>query len=169
MLIRQQRPRGRLGIPNNIPRRDPFLDIRHVTDKFEKAKELPWLAERLGKAISERRNYILYRQAHQAPLATSSADRPDMLQNADQKAPSSFATTFEPVAFDNDVETLENADRLSTKTGVTSFLTIHRDSSNDELEVPELTRLILYKVPLDYNEEFECPFCRTIQIMSNFI
>ncbi len=42
-------------------------DIRHVRSKFDKIE--PWLADRLGKAISSRRQYFKYRQSHHEKLA----------------------------------------------------------------------------------------------------
>jgi len=45
---------------------EPF-DIRHVHSKFGQIQ--PWLAERLGKAISRRRQYLKYRESHHEKLA----------------------------------------------------------------------------------------------------
>jgi hypothetical protein len=45
---------------------EPF-DIQHVQSKFDRIE--PWLAERLGKAISRRRQYLKYRQSHHEKLA----------------------------------------------------------------------------------------------------
>ncbi|KAK4040937.1 hypothetical protein C8A01DRAFT_34994 [Parachaetomium inaequale] len=45
---------------------EPF-DIQHVRSKFDDIQL--WLAERLGKAISRRRQYLRYRQSHHEKLA----------------------------------------------------------------------------------------------------
>ncbi len=42
-------------------------DIQHVRSKFSGVK--PWLADRLGTAISRRRHYLKYRQSHHEKLA----------------------------------------------------------------------------------------------------
>lgn len=59
MLIRQQKPRGRLPMPDGSLRHDPDQDIRHIKDKFRKTKDTPWLAERLGRFISERQDFYI--------------------------------------------------------------------------------------------------------------
>ncbi|KAG7285371.1 hypothetical protein NEMBOFW57_009998 [Staphylotrichum longicolle] len=45
---------------------EPF-DIKHVHSKFDQIQ--PWLAERLGTAITRRRQYLKYRQSHHEKLA----------------------------------------------------------------------------------------------------
>lgn len=170
MLIRQQRPRGRLPVPDTLPRQDPSLDIRHVKDKFTKTKDSPWLAERLGKSITERRDFILYRQAHQHRMRGSHEDSTEGAFNVSEPAPSTVATSYKnvPEISLNPVDELESFSRLSTRTGETSFATALSGDEGDELRIPELTRLVFNKVQLQYNEEFECPFCRTIQIVSTY-
>jgi len=46
---------------------EPFLedfDKRHVADKFPKAREQPWLIDRLGAAITQRRQFLRYSRDH---------------------------------------------------------------------------------------------------------
>jgi hypothetical protein len=45
---------------------EPF-DIQHVRSKFDDIE--PWLADRLGKAISRRRQYLKYRHSHHEKLS----------------------------------------------------------------------------------------------------
>ena len=48
---------------------DPSLDINHVGDKYPSARRgEPWLMERLGTAITRRRQYLIYRREHQKRL-----------------------------------------------------------------------------------------------------
>ena len=50
----------------------PYLvefDIRHVADKFPKAREQPWLLERLGAAITQRRQFLRYCRNHKNRIA----------------------------------------------------------------------------------------------------
>lgn len=42
----------------------PDFDKRHVEDKFPKARQLPWLVDRLGAAITQRRQYLRYSRDH---------------------------------------------------------------------------------------------------------
>lgn len=51
---------------------DPFLeefDIRHVADKYPKVRAQDWLLERLGKAITQRRQYLRYCRDHKNRIA----------------------------------------------------------------------------------------------------
>ena len=54
----------------------PYLiefDIRHVADKYPKVREQPWLLERLGTAITQRRQYLRYCRNHKNRIAHVSA------------------------------------------------------------------------------------------------
>ncbi|KAM0342385.1 hypothetical protein ACHAPU_009572 [Fusarium lateritium] len=56
VLLRQQRPHGReTPSGGELPPPDSSLDVRHAKDKFPKLKSRHWLAERIGNAISQRR------------------------------------------------------------------------------------------------------------------
>lgn len=51
---------------------DPFLaefDIRHIADKYPKIRMQPWLLERLGKAITQRRQFLRYCRNHKNRIA----------------------------------------------------------------------------------------------------
>lgn len=51
---------------------DPFLeefDIRHVADKYPMVRAQPWLLKRLGKAITQRRQYLRYCRDHKNRIA----------------------------------------------------------------------------------------------------
>ena len=45
------------------------IDTRHVADKFPKVRAHRWLVERLGKAIVQRRQFLLYAREHRDRLA----------------------------------------------------------------------------------------------------
>ena len=172
MLIRRDRPRGKLPLPDALPRQDPTLDIRHTKDKFPKVQSAPWLAERLGQAISERRDYILYRQEHQR-------DRERVREVYVQDPAASMvtaqlseATTFvkgadavDNLLFDQDEDT-----KLSSRSSTTSFDTTAEegDGSNQRLVVPALDSMKFNGIRLQYGESFECPYCRTIQRASDY-
>jgi hypothetical protein len=50
----------------------PYLvefDIRHVADKYPKARDQPWLLERLGTAITQRRQFLRYCRNHKTRIA----------------------------------------------------------------------------------------------------
>jgi hypothetical protein len=51
---------------------DPFLedfDVRHVADKYPKVRTQPWLLDRLGKAITQRRQFLRYCRNHKNRIA----------------------------------------------------------------------------------------------------
>ena len=166
MLIRRDRPKGRVPIELSASEPEPDLDIRHVRDKFPKVKASTWLAERLGRAIAQRRHFITYRQSHHQRLT---GEDDDPIGVTDDATPSTLATTYKS-ADDSDGPTIDlNLSRLSITTGATSFLTAIDENGNEQLEVPRLTRLVLNGIQLQLDEHFECPFCRTIQFCSTEI
>lgn len=174
ILIRQQRPRGKLPLPDALPRQDPALDIRHVRDKFPKVQASAWLAERLGKAIAERRDYMSYRQAHQRHQVQLHDDgNVDEPVGSLHLAPSSKATTYEVTDpkpdTPADVETSDEAEG-SLRTAMTSLMTTSDSNENGDakLRVRDLNLLVFNDVALDYGQLIECPYCRTIQRLENY-
>ena len=56
---------------------DPFLeefDNRHVADKFPKARSQQWLIDRLGAAITARRQYLRYARDHRHRIGSVRED-----------------------------------------------------------------------------------------------
>lgn len=45
------------------------FDIRHVADKYPKLRTQPWLLERLGNAITQRRQFLRYCRNHKHRIA----------------------------------------------------------------------------------------------------
>lgn len=71
MLVKKATTRDRYARAASA-KGDPYLvefDIRHVADKFPKAREQPWLLERLGTAITQRRRYLRYCRNHKNRIA----------------------------------------------------------------------------------------------------
>ena len=159
MLIRRHRPTGRFPEASGLQSHgyDAALDIRHVKDKFPKLNGSLWLAERLGRAITERRAFISYRQSHRQRLA-------DQGESDDQTA-STIATSYD-VGQERDYDGREQS-QPSLMTGATSFMTTFGSDEDGELRIPELTQMVFHGIKLDYNTRFECPFCRTIQMVSS--
>ncbi|KAJ3497062.1 hypothetical protein NLG97_g2188 [Lecanicillium saksenae] len=172
MLIRKQRPRGR-EIPDSFPRHDPSFDIRHVRDMFPKTENSPWLATRLGKHITESKDIILWRQKHQQDMAGSHKSTDTENDVAEQSASvpdvaSGVATTYVTTATEA-AAAFEESRAPSVLSGKTSFADAMDVDESGELQVPELGRLTFQGVSLRYDEEFECPFCRTIQVFSTSV
>ncbi|EEU42727.1 uncharacterized protein NECHADRAFT_84262 [Fusarium vanettenii 77-13-4] len=166
MLIRRKRPQGRLPTEIGAQVVDATMDIRHIKDKFPKVREAEWLAERLGTAIAKRREFLCYRQLHRQRLAEQSQYQSGEVTAASRRAPSTIATTYDESSLDIDQETIKPA-HLSIITGATSFATAFEADEDDNLHVPTFTRLKFHGTQFQYDSAFECPFCRTIQVVSS--
>jgi len=71
MLVKKATTRDRYARAANAKDK-PYLvefDIRHVADKYPKARDQPWLLERLGTAITQRRQFLRYRRNHKNRIA----------------------------------------------------------------------------------------------------
>ncbi|KAF5716303.1 hypothetical protein FMUND_6421 [Fusarium mundagurra] len=163
MLIRRQRPRGRLPeLEELVLESSP--DISYLTDKFPKAKSNLWLARRLGNNITGQRRLIQYRQHHRESLAKRDVKGLDSADTA-----TIVATTFhEGDKSSGTHQTSQDADssRMSIFTSATSFLSLE-DGTTTGRSIPDLSDMTLDGVQLDYGEPFECPYCRTIQNVMN--
>ncbi|KAF4334107.1 ankyrin repeat [Fusarium beomiforme] len=167
MLIRRQRPRGRLPDLDEITL-ESSPDISYVTDKFPKAKSTQWLARRLGNKITRQRNLIQYRQHHRQSLAQRHVKGPNPADTA-TLADTVVATTFQEA--DNSWETQHtpqdvDSSRMSAFTSATSFLSLE-DGTTMGRSIPDLSDMTLDGVQLEYGVPFECPYCRTIQKVMN--
>lgn len=172
MLIRRLRPRGRVRTLNVFqPSTNSHRDIVTVTDKFPKVRQIPWLAERLGRATDQRRQFFAYRQQHRAQLGTISKRSEHLIgeDNAILEAATTVATTFEEgddargPSEPRDV----HLDRLSVLTTATSFVSDFDESGQMGRNIPELPDMTLDGVQLAYDEPIECPYCRTIQTFTS--
>lgn len=174
ILIRRQRPKGRLPALDDYHPADQSPDISNVIDKFPKSRQLPWLAKRLGNATTQRRQLIQYRQLHRERLAKQNRQVATLDIGGDDSTTisgtvvaSTFATTFEEGDFGYSEEQLGSEtmkNRISVLTSATSFLSVGENESMGR-RIPSLSDMILDGVQLDYGREFECPYCRTIHIV----
>lgn len=174
VLLRRHRPRGRDGnLTSEVVDASPY--ITNAIDKHNKLKQTPWLAQRLGVAAAKRRNFILYRQAHRRHLTSQQDD----VENQDAaESPlhtvtdSAIATTYlevdpSPVfgELDGHVENLARGS-VFIHTAATSFVSLGNED-NIGRGILELSDLVLDGQRLDYGTHFECPYCRTIQIVQD--
>ena len=128
---------------------EPY-DIDHVRSRFNKIE--PFLAERLGRAISRRRQYFKYRESHHLKLSQglNSREANDESTVASSLPRHAKVAGFNPEAVDED----EASDSGITQT---SFASSH--TGGDKLRVPPLPREA-------ENGPFECPFCYMMIIAS---
>lgn len=135
-------------------------DIQHARDKFPQVD--PELAERLGKALSQRRQYFKYRESHHGRLAHGLGQGDDC-DDDDAKAQTVFSTIASslpshlrspPDGHPEKEPTVLDEDETS-ETGVsqTSFAT--SNSTSDKLRIPKLPKEAA-------DGPFECQFCYMI-------
>ena len=165
-------------------RGDPFIeipDLLHVGQKFPKLKNTPWLENRLGRAITRRRQFLRYCRTHKEKLAEgtllevskpkapeidtrlSQPDRARFLDRANEpqqksefKIPTILASTkATTLAIPTEGMIPEPPEESDTSTVLSSSL--GDGSAVDGLQVP--------LIPADAAAglEFECPLCWTIQ------
>jgi hypothetical protein len=126
--------------------------VRHVQDKFPKCE--PYLAQRLGRALSRRRQYLNYRKAHHDKLA-SGLSTLDSGGTDDTTVATSIPLVLKNGELQDSLETVEEEDELSQ----TSYASTTTGS----------TTLLPPPMPKEAHEgkPFECPFCFTILMISN--
>ena len=117
---------------------EPY-DIERVRQLFPQAKE--YLIERLGKAVSRRRQYLKYRETHAAKLA----------QHLDENdAATALSETTASALLVHGVVQDDAKSATSEASGATSVGSVQR------ARMPSMPRAARNQQP------FECPHCRTI-------
>lgn len=130
------------------------FDVDYVREKYPKLKteEQSWLAERLGKAIARRRQFIKYCRDHRDRLALD--DENIEAEGATTVLQSSKATTLLP---ENTTSNLTIDDYEDDLVSILSTST-----TTDGLSTLALPRLVDL---LKDSEAFECPICFTLRAM----
>ncbi|KAF5247124.1 hypothetical protein FAUST_976 [Fusarium austroamericanum] len=122
---------------------EPF-DIQHVKNKFGDVE--PFLADRLGKAISRRREYFKYRESHHLKLKQGLDSVEE--DGAESTVASSLPLHAKAAGFN--LDTIDEDGASNSGLTQTSFASSRADS--DKLSVPPL--------PKEADDgPFECPFC----------
>jgi hypothetical protein len=148
---------------------DPTSDVVHVADKYPTAKkhELPWLMERLGVAITRRRQYLIFRREHQKRMLQSHRMRVGPDGNTIWSG--TKASTYLP---DEQVAIDEEDQAQLTKITIDSSQkrprTEYADSSRGKDGATDFLRTPLLPMRHDgtrvqYGEHFECPYCWRLQ------
>lgn len=157
---------------------DPTYDIAHVRENFPKVgtKKSFWLAERLGRANTQRRQFLRYCRNHKEKLAYSSA------QYSEKKlADNSKKRRHHSPDNDEGLNVMDSQSRCAP-TSASTLKTVHAIDATAEIEyiatdnlsqtsftptVTERAEEDLTVVPLEDvsggNPEFECPYCYQIQ------
>ena len=157
---------------------DARFDISHVGHKFPLVHQTDWLENRLGKAITQRRQYLRYCREHRDRLETQHrainvtenavykqpmpvrkpVDEATKSQIRSVKPPSTFALTTASTLVVNNLETLEEfPDEVQSQTSYATSINEHE--SSDMLRVPPLPDEGVRGLP------FECPYCWAPQLI----
>ena len=186
VLVKSATTRDRYAKAAKAPG-EPFdarFDISHVGHKFPLIHRTEWLETRLGKAITQRRQYLRYCRQHRdrldaqhkvADVSENAVDRQPTLvrkpveesgeatksQNQSLKPPSTFAITTASTLLVNNFDSLENPpDEVQSQTSYAT--SINEDESSDNLRVPPLPDEALRGLP------FECPYCWAPQLIKTW-
>ncbi|RMY74336.1 hypothetical protein D0863_03298 [Hortaea werneckii] len=150
---------------------NPEFDIGHVGEKFPKTRRNRWLQERLGSAISQRRQYLRYSRDHHNRMSHESQQKAFELETIQQshRSPSTYfsrqtlaptsATSIATAAYRSSID-VQDLDReydreyddgasqaSSTRSSKVSEICSDRAAIFDIHEVRKGTT------------EFECPYC----------
>ncbi|CAG8956660.1 hypothetical protein HYFRA_00012204 [Hymenoscyphus fraxineus] len=148
-------------------------DIGHVKEKHGKLDRCPdWLVERLGKAITRRRQYLKYREDHHGKLSKDREEVP-------KEVPISVDSSTDPIIVDPTKATSFIETRIITErppeddTGSLDSLTsydatsIGDEDTHANLTVPQHPTMAFEGVPFKFGEPFQCPYCYTEQVVKD--
>lgn len=142
-------------------------DIGHVREKYGSANRSPdWLTERLGKAITRRRQYLKYREDHHERLSRDWDEFPREAEgkNDEMTIALTKATTFVeakvPVGQDG-------ADDKGSFGSQTSYEPTVVGELVDKLTPPAPPKFAFEGIPFEFGEPFRCPYCYTEQVVEN--
>ncbi|KAK0657036.1 hypothetical protein B0T16DRAFT_366818 [Cercophora newfieldiana] len=163
VVIRTPAPHDRFAKLRSIDAAvfEPF-DIRHIESKWPTVE--PWLAERLGRALSRRREYFRYRESHHAELSRGLDDDETSSSHGDTKAssvPSHLKDKCADASSDMDaLSAVLEDDRSDTGASQTSYATSLSDA--DALKPP--------RFPKEAQDgPFQCKFCYMIIVAEDRI
>ena len=183
--IRNSTPRDRYTRAASLSPLDPSFDINHVYEKYPRLRSKPWLVEKLGRAITRRRDFLRYREKHREKLADSNVSSafkktsdhhnsvaakpgthtisarggPKMADvagsSADRSRLASTIATTYIADSDNLLETVSHTGQ-SEISDITSVLD---DRDQEARPIPDPPKESAGAKP------FECPYCYTIQVV----
>ncbi|KAF2716732.1 hypothetical protein K431DRAFT_234700 [Polychaeton citri CBS 116435] len=147
-------------------KQEPFsseFDIRHVFDKFPKTKETVWLPQRLGAAITIRRQFLRYARDHHSRI--SSVAKLHVARQESFLAPSGLAQSSRPSQSPTAASTVQpnmiarkDVEALDRNDGAISETTSFVSSRPANLDKHCLDVIPLETLSKD-NQPFECPYC----------
>jgi SepF-like predicted cell division protein (DUF552 family) len=155
---------------------DPRYDIGHVMEKHGSAKRSSdWLLERLGKAITRRRQYLKYREDHHGKLTRDWEEAPAApevkLDLQEEKPPTTIAHTKATTFVENIVlPEIPDGEELGGSFGgsQTSYeATMVGEGGEIRPTVPQHPKMAFDGIPFEFGAPFQCPYCYTEQTVKN--
>ena len=122
------------------------FDVDHVRQKYPVAQN--FIIDRLGKALSRRRQFLRYRELHAAKLAHA-VDGKDTATAPSETTASGFRDPVTVMA-SKEIDDLQSETSYATSVG--------RPTS---ARIPSMPKEAANEQP------FECPFCHTIEIVKD--
>jgi hypothetical protein len=152
------------------PNFNETIDSVYIRDRYPEAVAEKWLMDRLGLAITRRRQFLLYRKTHQQRLE----EVHNVKRGLDGKTvwSGTKASTHLPVSeewktFDfEDMYTASNVEYHARP--VTEYADSSRgmDGATNKLRTPRLP-LKDNGIRAKYGETFECPYCHRLQMVAD--
>ncbi|RDW61415.1 hypothetical protein BP5796_11307 [Coleophoma crateriformis] len=154
---------------------DPRWDIGHVKEKHGDSRGgSEWLLQRLGKAITRRRQYLKFRQEHYDKLSRDDEGpvAPETQTTTHSQAPRTLASTKATTFIQNEVPFVNTGQDMDMDTGSfatqTSYdVTTIGETSQDELRPPPQPQYAFPGVLFEFGEPFICPYCWTEEVVQN--
>ena len=183
IIIRDNTNRDRYALASAAALRNPFddkFDINHVSEKFPilQGNGKGWLIERLGQAITQRRQYLRYCREHHHKTSRESEPEvryaPDNVNlllppksaptlsgaSALSKPASTLAPTQASTLILNAVQNVEEDLPEETQSQTSYASSTEEDSSSGTLHIIKLEEVSKGL------KHFECPYCWRIQVIT---
>lgn len=138
------------------------MDIVYIRDKYPEATAQAWLTERLGKAITRRRQFLLYRKEHQQRLEethTLTHDPDGKTMFSGTKASTHHPNSEQQVFNFIEDSYADESDIHSRPVTEYANSSIGKDGVTKKLRTPSLPP------NAQWGETFECPYCHRLQIV----
>ena len=181
IAIRNPAPKDRYAKAASIAPYDDKPDISHVWEKFPYARRIPWLIDRLGKAIMRRRQFFRYREKHREKLGKELGQlerKNDTFKTTDRVEITSGTVQGSSTY----IESYISGTTQSTQTMASTYVTKDQNTAEILAEKPESVTSYATSVNEDNQgtmavppppkesangAPFECPYCYTIQTVNN--
>ena len=188
IAIRNPTPRDRYAKAASSTPIDVSYDIGHVYEKFPQVRSKAWLLEKLGRAITRRREFLRYRERHREKIGGNIRPSTGLNKRHELAETRRNVTYIEPQSpvggpvVGVETRSISHSQLASTKATTyvanlndkkldtqsiagrseTSYVTsIAEDDSHSVRQIPDPPKESVNGMP------FECPYCFTILAIKN--